>query len=264
MYSTREKVICILYLVIGFVLLVGNNEQRLARANFIGHTAYYPLIASVSRIEEMLYLREKNRRLSEINAEQLIAINSLENRLHSLKQYINLDLEDAFHTNRVEGFTVASVISYRGSFTNRILVIDKGSDHGVELSFPVVSDSGIVGKIVSVYPKHALVLPFNNPLLKLGVVNMRTNVQGLLEADISGAVYMNMIRAGSQISVGDTVATSSVSTVFPRGFPVGTINRLLKSPEDVYLKALLNPFVTITDLEQVTVLFYRKELPDQD
>ena len=262
MLSAKERLLCAAYLLLGLILLLGNTEQRLMKANLLSISLYYPFVNSVSKLEEMFYLREKNRRFAELNAEQLIRMTALENELQRIRKFIHLEQEGLFLSDAVDGFTIASVVSYRGSFTNRILIIDKGSLHGVSLSNPVISDRGIVGKVISVSPNHALVLPLNNPLFKVGVVNSRTNVQGLLEADITGSVYMNMIRAGSQISIGDTVSTSSVSTVFPRGYPVGTVSRLQKRPEDVYLRALINPFAIVSDLEQVTVLFFSKNIPE--
>ena len=116
---------------------------------------------------------------------------------------------------------------------------------------------------MNVFPQHAVILPISNPQFKLGVITYKSNIQGLLEADVYGNIHMNMIRAGSQVNIGDVILTSSVSTFFPRGFPVGTVTRLIKNPEDVYMKAQISPYANINDLEQVIILFYRKDLPDE-
>ncbi len=263
MHLTKDKIVWLSYLIVAFILLLGSNEQRLYKANLLSITVYYPLISSVNQIEELFTLRERNKILSERLAHFKTLSNTLQSDLHSLKSIVRLQEQSNFQHGVPLDFKVSSIIAYRGSFTNRTLIIDKGKADGIEKSFPVISENGIVGKIINVFPKHSIVLPMNSPHFKVGVVTENSSVQGLLEADISGSLYMTMIPSGSPVGVGDVVTTSSVSTFFPQGYPVGIISSLLKTPEDIYLRAKIDPFTEINNLEQVIVLFYEKELPEE-
>lgn len=63
-----------------------------------------------------------------------------------------------------------------------------------------------------------------------------TGVQGILQADLNGKIYMNMIKIGSQISVGDTIVTSNLSDLYPKSYPVGMVSRIHESQD--YLLSL--------------------------
>lgn len=263
MRLSREKLLCIFYLLISFVLLIGSNDQRIAKANFLGSSVYYPFLTSLNRIDELFKLRDRNRILSERLAEKIIIANTLEDELHTLQRVLHL--QDSFPESSIQpvNFAISSVIAHRGSIYNRTLIIDKGKNDGIEMNFPVISENGVVGKILSVFPNYSVVLPITNPQFRLGVITDQSGVQGLMEADVYGNIFMNMIRTGSYITIGDMIVTSSVSTFFPRGYPVGSISRLQKNPEDPYMKAQINPYANVNDLEQVIVLFYKKDLPDE-
>jgi rod shape-determining protein MreC len=190
-------------------------------------------------------------------------MNEVENELETLRKTLQIKDYDYWDQETPYDFKIASVIAYRGGFTDRILILDKGRNHNIKEDYPVISEDGIVGKVLTVFPNHALVLPITNSMFKLGVITEKNSVQGLLEADDYGNMYMNLISAGAQISPGDLVVTSVVSRIFPRGFPVGRVSKLVKNPEDVYMKAMITPYAEINNLEQVSVLFYHKELPDE-
>jgi rod shape-determining protein MreC len=217
----------------------------------------------LNRVEEIFHIRKRNRELAEKLAEKIITANSLEEDLHTLQRIIQIQEDFLWETTKPQSFKISSVIAHRGSRTERTLIIDKGRKDNIEVNYPVISEHGVVGKILTVYPHHAVVLPISNPQFKLGVITAKTNVQGLLESDVYGRMYMNMIRTGAQVNVGDKIVTSSVSTFFPRGYPVGTVTRLIKTPEDVYMKAEITSHANINDLEQVIVLYFKKELPDE-
>ena len=259
----RDKVLWISYLIIGLILLIGTNEQRLYKANILSASVYYPLITSINQIDDVFKVRSRNRILEDKLAESILLTNRMENDLNAIKSILALTEPESYLSGHPLEFVASSVIAYRGSFANRILIIDKGYLDGIEMSYPVISEDGIVGKIINIFPKHSLVLPITSPQFKLGVINRSSSVQGLLEADISGSIYITMFQSGSHIAVGDTITTSSVSTVFPKGFPVGTVSRLLKTPQDVFLRAVVKPFTEVNNLEKVIVVFYKKDLPEE-
>ncbi len=263
MRFTRDRLLWLTYLLISLILLIGSNEQRLSKANFLGSSVYLPLLSSLNRVEEIFSLRRRNRILSEKLAEHIITANSLEQELHTLVRVIHI--QENFHreTSGTNSFKISSVIAHSGDISNRTLIIDKGKSDGVKVNFPVISENGVVGKILNVFPNHSVVLPITNSRFKLGVITEMTNIQGLMEADVYGNISMDMIRTGSPVNVGDVIVTSSVSTFFPRGYPIGRITRLLKDPEDVFMKAQISPYAKVNDLEQVIVLFYEKDLPDE-
>ena len=111
-----------------------------------------------------------------------------------------------------------------------------------------------MGKVISVCDTYSLILPLNIPLFQIPVMDQSTSVQGILQSDLTGAISMNMIKLGSQISPGDTIVTSNLSTLFPKGYPVGTIERIKESSDNLFISADISPFTQVENLEHVFIL----------
>ena len=153
------------------------------------------------------------------------------------------------------------MIGYAGPFHQRNLIVDKGTFHGVSLESPVVSSSGIVGKVINAADTYCVVLPFTNPQFKMPVMDSHTIVQVILQSDLRGTLSMNMIKLGSEISVGDTIVTSNLSRLFPKGYPVGRVKRLKESTDNLFITAEISPFTLVENLEHVFILKDEKRKP---
>ena len=129
----------------------------------------------------------------------------------------------------------------------------------IKKDYPVISTEGIVGKIITVSQNYAVILPLDHHQFKIGVMLKRNHLQGLLESDILGNTFMTMIPIGSDIELGDTLQTSDISSIFPKGYPVGKVIKLIQSPNKIFMKAEIETFVKPTCLDQVVILHYEKE-----
>src|SRR5271169_1385738 len=74
----------------------------------------------------------------------------------------------AFREQYVESTLAAQVIGTSGSEQSRVLYIDKGSRDGIKPDMAVITPTGIVGKIMQVFPGSAQVLPINDQLSGVG------------------------------------------------------------------------------------------------
>lgn len=249
----RHNLLFIFYLMLALVLLIGGNEHRLKKASYLSQTLYLPFISSINQIENLFKIKEKNEQLLIVNAKQNNRIVELENMLTKIE-----NVKFKYETGNID-FIIGDIIGYRGNFQERNLIINKGSNDGVKIDFPVVASKGIVGKIISVSINTSVVLPLTHSTFRLGVMTKRKHLQGILEADIYGRSYMNLIRLGSDIAQGDTVVTSNVSTIFPKGYPVGIVNRLTETPGKIYMSASISAFEDPACLDQVIVLKFQKE-----
>ncbi|MDZ4181709.1 MAG: rod shape-determining protein MreC, partial [Candidatus Cloacimonadaceae bacterium] len=149
---------------------------------------------------------------------------------------------------------IAEVVGYSGQFQQRNLIVNKGRISGIKQESPVVSALGIVGKVISVSDTYCIVLPFSNPQFQIPVMDKSTSVQGILQSDLGGLITMGMIKLGSQVSVGDTIVTSNLSRLFPKGYPVGSISRIKESQDNLFISAELSPFTLVENLEHVFIL----------
>ena len=112
----------------------------------------------------------------------------------------------------------------RGAFANTRLA-NAGADKGVTEGNPVVSEHGLIGRIVGVSEHVSRVLLLTDALSSTPVLLVRTNGRAILSGDGGEAPKLDFVRTSVAMKEGDRVLTSGDGGVFPRGLPVGTVVR---------------------------------------
>jgi rod shape-determining protein MreC len=110
----------------------------------------------------------------------------------------------------------------RGPFANTRLA-NAGRDKGVTEGNPVLSEHGLVGRIVGVSDHVSRILLLTDAESRVPVILVRTNGRAVLTGDGGGAPKVDYLRTAVPLKEGDRVLTSGDGGVFPRGLPVGTI-----------------------------------------
>jgi rod shape-determining protein MreC len=118
----------------------------------------------------------------------------------------------------------ATISDSRGPFANTRLA-DAGRDKGVTEGNPVVSEHGLVGRIVGVSDHVSRVLLLTDAESRTPVLLVRTNGRAILSGDGGGSPKLDYVRSAEALREGDRVLTSGDGGVFPRGLPVGTVVR---------------------------------------
>lgn len=238
----------IIYLLLGLILFAGNTAQKQNKSEFLGKTIYYPFISSLNRIDEILKVDLHNKELLKKVSSQTIELNSLQNALEAAELQTNFT-----------DYIIADIIGYTGEFQQRNLILNTGIKDSIEVDFPVISSNGIVGKIVLSSGNYSVLLPFSHSSFQLGLMLKHNKLQGLMKSDVLGNSFMTLIKNGSEISIGDTVVTSNISRIFPKGYPVGTISKIIESSDKVHMKAQIKPFTDPLNVDKVIILKYKKD-----
>jgi len=117
--------------------------------------------------------------------------------------------------------TAAQIITdSRGPFANSRLA-DAGTGQGVSVGNPVMSERGLVGRVVGVTRGASRVLLLTDVSSRTPVLMDRTNARAILTGDGGAHPKLSFLRGVDPVKVGDRVLTSGDGGVFPRGLPVG-------------------------------------------
>lgn len=114
------------------------------------------------------------------------------------------------------------------------LVIDQGSDIGLQPDQGVIAPAGVVGRIWSVSPRQASVLPLDAYNASTGVMLARSRATGVLQGTGPGKAEIRYISSQEGVQVGEAVYTSGLDRIFPRGLLVGFVSQV--RPRDTELK----------------------------
>lgn len=116
--------------------------------------------------------------------------------------------------------TARVVTDSRGPFANARLA-NAGSDAGVVVGFPVLSERGLVGRIVGVSGNASRVLLLTDVASRTPVMIDRSNARSILTGDGGPNPKLDYLRGRDAVHEGDRVLTSGDGGVLPRGLPVG-------------------------------------------
>jgi rod shape-determining protein MreC len=175
-------------------------------------------------------------------------------------------LEDARQGERLQGLLnfqekyiyktqAAQIIGTSGSDQSRLFYIDKGSESKLERDMAVITADGIVGKVREVYPRSAQVLVINDQSSGAGVILETTRIRGILRGNAIGQPQIVGLMADSRIQAGERVLTAGGDEIFPRGLPVGTVDKVVKDPDqDGFIRVLVKPAAHLDRLDEVLVI----------
>ncbi|MEM9290417.1 MAG: rod shape-determining protein MreC [Acidobacteriota bacterium] len=144
-----------------------------------------------------------------------------------------------------------------------VLYIDHGSMlRGLVLWAPagdlrpnqaVLTDDGLVGRIVLVSGDYAKVQLITDQASAIGAMVQRSRRQGLVEGTAEGRLELAYIQLQSEIRIGDRVVTSGVDGVYPRGLEIGSVAKV-QSESDLFHHIVVAPAVDLTTLDHVYIL----------
>ncbi len=149
----------------------------------------------------------------------------------------------------------AEVIGASGSDQSRVFYLDKGKSDGLARDMAVITAQGIVGKIREVFPHSAQVLAINDQSSGAGVILENTRVRGILRGNAEGQPQIVGILADQRIQPGEKVVTAGGDQIFPRGLPVGVVDKVVTDPDrDGFIDIIVKPAAYLDRLDEVLVI----------
>ena len=251
LFTQRHGVVAFaFFLVLGILIHYASTKVRESIVESALSTVFYPVQLLASSVNNFKSLQAENEHLKEENArlrqETYHASEGLQElaRLHTLVRFDD-KWDFPIVTSRVVGHNPGRFLT--------TLVINRGTRHGVKDNMPVFSMKGLVGKISKAMMTHSRVQLLVDPNLKLSVLERRTRVVGFLES-MDGRLLTAMIPSHAGVAEGDTLITSGLGGIFPKGIPVGTVRAVRKADLDVMSLMDVEPFQEFSTLEEVFVM----------
>jgi len=160
-----------------------------------------------------------------------------------------------FRENYAYQTIAAQVIGTSGSSQSHVIYIDKGSADGLAPDMAVITSDGIVGKVRDVFPHSAQVLVINDQTSGAGVILETTRIRGILRGNSAGQPQVINILADQRIQPGEHVLTAGGDQIFPRGLPVGVVEKVVRDAErGSFINVIVKPAANLQHLDEVLVI----------
>ncbi len=159
-----------------------------------------------------------------------------------------------FQENTDEPLLPARVIGWDSSGLFKSIIIDKGEKDGLSMNMPVVNSEGGVGRVVSVSPDYAQVLLITDQNSAVDGLVQRSRGRGMVKGMGSGECYFDYVIKTCDIKRGDTIVTSGLGRIFPKGLYLGTVKEINDSPNKLFKDVRVTPAVDFSKLEEVLIV----------
>lgn len=245
-------------------------DQRGQASGIVGHVrdAAHDVLAPVQRTVDGVVspvgdffgglfryddLKAENARLRRQLAEQRGATDRAANIEREYKEL--LDLQNLQFVGDVPAVT-ARVVSDSPSNFEFTVVIDKGTDDGVDKGMPVVAGEGLVGRVSEASRERAVVLLVTDADARVGVKLSTSGDIGVARGRGNRQpLTVDLIDPATDIRKGEIVVTSGLQqSVFPPGIPVGRVVSAHTPSGALQQTVLLRPVVDLRRLTFVRVL----------
>lgn len=199
-------------------------------------------------------LKEENEQLKQANSELEQSLRELENiktQNETLKEYLNLT-EKYGEYKTIPGYVINKDISNY----SKTVVINIGKNDGVEENMTVIADQGLVGHVISVTNSTAKVQTIIDTASSVSCTMSTTKdsivCKGTLDdTSLLKAMY---IPTDANIIQGDSIETSGLGGIYPKGIHVGTVKKVTNTQNLIDRYALVETAVDFDKLDTVLVI----------
>ncbi|MBL9117376.1 MAG: rod shape-determining protein MreC [Verrucomicrobiaceae bacterium] len=205
------------------------------------------------RENERLRLEVQKLRITSQRHDELLQENNSLRRLVAYKQ-------NAPFKNLV----AARVLKRSSATWWNTMIIDKGSNDGVVVDAPVVTDVGLVGKISRVAPQMSEVTLLTDETCRVAAGIEGTHEKGILNGERAGIdvrpdLRLRFLSQNAPVNVGAAVYSTGDGRVFPPGVLLGKVKRFERG--EISGEAIVESAVDFSLIEDVFVLERKAETP---
>ena len=196
-------------------------------------------------------LEDENRRLRKQNADLTEQFNRYrEGSLEAMRLQKLLELREGFPQRAV----AARVIDRNRSSLFKTLLINKGTADGLRVGLAVLSDQGVVGRIIETSWHASRVLLLIDGNSNIDGLIQRSRAQGILQGAGSAGCSLKYISRAEEVLAGDVVISSGLSGVLPQGLLLGVVTGASRKEGGLFQKIDVAPAVDFEKLEEVLAL----------
>lgn len=210
--------------------------------NVRGTTAMYLNLINIKKQSQTL--ADENRELRA----RLDAMDDLLRENERLSQLLD------FKAKHKMELVAARVMSKDLVSDHSTLQINKGSVHGLKEGQAVITTGGVVGYVFRPQSHTSQVLLITDRYSVVDGINARSRSRGIVEGKNSSTCSMTYVEKSEDVKVGDLIVTSGLDNIFPKGFPVATVEAVENKPYMVSLRVDLKPIVDPDRVEEVFVI----------
>ena len=199
-------------------------------------------------------LKKENEELKSKNQEletQVRELEVLKAENSKLQEYANLS-EKYQEYETIPAYVIDRDVS---NYSSNI-VINAGSKQGIEKNMTVIADKGLVGHVISVTDNTAKVQVIVDSASSVSAMISTSSESIICRGSVENNKCLNAsyIDTSSELLVGDSVVTSGIGGIYPKGITIGTIKQVVNTKNITDRYAIVETAVDFSKLYTVLVI----------
>ena len=252
------------------IMVIDHRENHLdAVRRAIGATVYPLRVVVDAPVAMWHWMQERSESHNDLRLENS-RLNIERMLTHArLQRYSALEAENARLRALLEARTrvkddvrVAGIMSVSANPFRHVIVIDKGRNEGVYDGQAMVDVNGVVGQVIETGLFSAQAILISDPDHALPVeINrngLRTIAVGTGEFD---RLDLPFLPNNADIREGDLLVTSGLGRMFPAGYPVATIDSVIRIPQDPFAAVSAEPAAKLDQVREIMLIW---SIADED
>lgn len=247
----KEYVVLTFFILISLILLSANDNSQLhaIRSYTVGFLGI--LQNTVSVFPNVFELTRENQLLRQLNVSLSDEVSRLRGaRLENMRLRAMLNLKERSQFPVV----TADVVGKSMSLLRNTITLNVGQSNGVKTDMPIISETGLVGKVIAVSSHFAIGQVMLNKDFRASAKILRTSVDGIVAWSGGEIVHLKNIAKKLDVREGDLIVTSDYSNIFPKNIKIGTVSKVSEKPGSLMKDIDVVPSVDFSTLEQVFVV----------
>jgi len=266
--SARVKMMVFAGISIG-LLLVDSRMHALTAVRQVVGTVLYPVqmaalvprdvVLGVGNYFSSISALEKQ--VQDLKREQIASAQVLQQAQLNIAENNHLrKLMDAREHVPVKTMLAEILYDTRDSATRKI-VLDRGTQNGVELGRPVIDNQGVVGQVTRVFPFTSEVTLLTDEEQAIPVQVLRNGVRSVAYGrGKGGTMELRFTEPSADIQIGDVVITSGLDGLYPAGLAVARVTLVERNAHGPFGRVVCQPLAGIERNRQLLILMSSPEI----
>jgi rod shape-determining protein MreC len=246
-------------------LLVHRNSHRANKAASLKEftlSVWLPFQESVSwlitfpentlnALKELRNLRQEVNRLQLENQSLRLELSnqkSLESDLNRLQEVLTIKAKLPHKAK------IARIIARDPSTWNKSFIVDLGSQDGILVDSPVISEQGIVGRVLETTVKNSRVLMTTDTNSSVAGIDQRSRITGIVQGTGQNHLKFGYVEADQDVQKDDLIVSSGMGGIFPKGYAIGAVLKKTQTDNGLNVEIEMAPAVDFASLDYVFIL----------
>lgn len=255
MFKFKKK--SIIYSAIGIFLLVFLSSLVPHFRTPLLNTLKYPLnlltlfrreVRGIIFYHHHLIQNERLKKEIDLLKHKLNALDEISLENTRLKELLSLKTKSPYRV------IAARVIGRSPDNWSSLIIIDKGRYNGIRNAMIAISYLGLVGRVMETTESTSNIMLINDPNFAVSGIVKRSRQEGLVCGTLGSSLMMKYLSSEADIKVSDTIITSGLTDLYPKGLLIGTVVDIGMESSGLGRYAIIKPALDSSNIEEVLII----------